>query len=250
MTPGILITGGAGSLGKEFVRLLHKDKRLTVVDNSEWACAELRQEFPDVEIVLADFNGDDYNKAFNYVIHCAAYKHVDLAEDNVSAIIANNLTATAEFYRELLCNKVLYISTDKAVEPISVYGASKMIIERLTWSMGGSVARCGNFLGSSGSVIPVWEKAIREGKPIPVTDEKMVRFVSDPKKAVKEIWTDFLAGKTLIIPSTREVRLMDLLTEVLRKHKFMNPGAYVPGVRVIGVRPGEKLVEKLRWDYE
>lgn len=245
----ILVTGGAGSLGKEFVRLLNPNHQVTVVDNNEWAVAELRSEFPDVQVFLKDFA--DVTGHYDYVIHCAAYKHVDICEDNIMTCVENNIVSTGKFYRKLGPDtRLLYVSTDKAVEPISVYGMTKAIAERLTWQVGGSVARCGNFLHSSGSVIPVWEKCIRENKPIKITDERMVRYVSKMEDAVKEIWDRFCTGETLIIPEVREVRLLDLLSEVLKKHSIMMPSAYEPGVEIIGMRRGEKLREKLMWDQE
>ena len=249
----VLITGGAGSLGKAFVKLLHKDYHVVVVDNSEWAISELQTEFPDLSTVLADFSTMPLAEDYDFVIHCAAYKHVGLGEENVAEFIDNNLTKTVEFYKRLdkiRVGQLLYISTDKAVEPISAYGMTKALAERLTWQIGGQVARSGNFIGSSGSVIPVWEKQIREGKPVSITDERMVRYVIDLDEGAKQIWAKFLENERLIVPEMREVRIMDLLADVLKRHAYMNPQAYEPGVTVIGIGAGEKLREKLKWDDE
>ena len=246
-----LITGGAGSLGKAFIKLL-KDYNLIIVDNNEWAMAEIEDQ-DNLTKILGDFSTVPLNDDYDYVIHCAAYKHVNLGEENVAEFIENNLTKTIAFYdmlNSIRVGQLLYISTDKAVEPISAYGATKMLAERLTYQVGGQVARCGNFLSSSGSVIPLWEKQINEGKAISITDEKMVRYVMDLDEGVKEIWTRFLLGEKLIVPKMRKVRIMDLLREVLKKHHYMTPSAYEPGVKIIGIRPGEKLEERLKWSHE
>lgn len=244
MGSSILITGGAGSLGKEFVRLLHKTHEITVVDNNEWAVAELRSEFPDLDIRLADF--DHFKSNHDYVIHCAAYKHVNLGEENTASFIQNNLIKTMRFYQNV-SGQILYISTDKAVEPISAYGMTKALAEKLTWDHGGQVARCGNFLNSSGSVIPVWEKQIAEGKPLTITDERMTRYVLEMDRAVDLIWTRFLLGERLIVPVLGEpVGLKDLAKTVLERHG--KDDTYP--IEIIGMRPGEKLHEKLKWEWE
>lgn len=244
----VLITGGAGSVGREFVRLLKDDYKVTVVDSNEWAVAELQQEFPDVRVKLADFSSLSGVRT-NYILHLAAYKHVNLGETNIADFVENNVSKTIEFYKKAKCNRLLYLSTDKAVEPISAYGATKMLAERLTWSVGGQVARCGNFLHSSGSVIPVWEKAIKDSQPIPITDEKMTRYVCKMDEAVKEIWERFLKGERLIIPKSDHVKLLDLLNDVLKKHN-LTIKKYKPGIKTIGIRPGEKMTEKLKWSWE
>lgn len=245
----ILLTGGAGSLGKAFVRLL-KDHDLTVIDSNEWALAELQAEFPKVKCILDDFvNWRFAQEPAEVLIHLAAYKHVEIGEDNVPTFISNNIVKTEILFREAQTynTDILFISTDKAVEPISLYGFTKAIGERLARYYGGSVARLGNILSSSGSVIPIWEKAIAEGRPIPITDERMVRYFIEDFDAANQIWHEFLKGEKLIIPKCEEIRLMDLLREVLTRH-----GKTIAdiGVEVIGLRPGEKIREKLTWEDE
>lgn len=250
----VLITGGAGSLGKAFVRLLHNKHNVIVVDNNEWACAALQSEFPDVTVLMKDFEKYrfDDNPA-DVVIHCAAYKHVDLGELNPHSFIENNVTKTGKLFA--LCQQfnvdILFISTDKAVEPISTYGFTKALGERLAWHYGGKVARLGNILNSSGSVIPVWEQAIEEKKPIRITDERMTRYLIEDIDAVSQIWDGYLKGKRLIIPHMDEpVRLLDILLQVFQRHGYKEAADYEPGALIIGMRPGEKLHEKLRWDSE
>lgn len=240
----------AGSLGKAFVRYLKDAHELIGYDNSEWAVAEFKQEFPDVDIRLGDFTNWNIKKdPVKGIIHTAAYKHVNLGEVNVDAFIDNNINKTRELFCEatMLGTSIVFISTDKAVEPISLYGYTKAIGEYITNQYGGTVVRCGNFISSSGSVIPTWEKAIAEGKPIPITHLDMKRFVIDVDDAAKQIWDGLLKGEKLIIPKCKEVGIMELLKEVLKKHKLTEEDV---SVDFIGIRDGEKLQEKLMWDKE
>lgn len=249
----ILITGGAGSLGKAFVDLLQDQHTVTVVDNNEWAVAELKSHYPRVTCHLGDFEQYPLSGSEDVIIHAAAYKHVNLGECLASSFVKNNLSKTLKFYEQIRhgITRLLYISTDKSVEPVSVYGATKFLAERLTWEINGQVARLGNILSSSGSVIPTWEKAIIEKRPIPITDERMTRYSIEDKEAVEEIWAQFLAGNRLIVPSMGEPkRILDLMAEVLKRHGYEKASDYTPGVELVGMRPGEKLYEKLFWDSE
>lgn len=253
MQKEILITGGAGSLGRAFVKLLHAEHKITVIDNNEWAIAELSTSYPQVECRLGDFSEYRMSGIEDIVIHTAAYKHVDLAENNVESVIHNNLTKTIQFYHEVdrTLARVLYISTDKAVEPVSAYGASKYLAECLTRELGGSVARLGNLLESSGSVIPTWETQIKEKRPITITDERMTRYVIDVDSAAQQLWDQFMEGRLLCIPEMGEpIRILDLMAEVLKRHGYEKASDYTPGVQIIGMRKGEKLHEKLVWDKE
>ena len=249
----VLITGGAGSLGRAFVKLLHKDYRVVVIDSNEWAIAELQKEFPDVEVYLDDFVNWRFDEVpCDYLIHLAAYKHINLGEENPMAFIENNVLKTKKLFQEAYKYNVdtLFMSTDKAVEPISTYGYTKAIGENLAKDFDFAIARCGNILSSSGSVIPTWEDAINNKRPIPITDERMTRWVIEDFDAVNQIWDMFKSGKKLIIPQCTEVRLLDLLTMVLKKHGYDKASDYEPGIQVIGLRNKEKLSEKLFWEDE
>lgn len=248
----IIITGAAGTLGTAFVKLLHKEYKVTAIDNNEWALAQLADKY-DIETHLMDFGDYSYPKLpCDTIIHCAAYKHVNLGEENVDAFIENNINKTRKLFKEAQFGgaDILFISTDKAVEPSSLYGYTKAIGEHLAKEYDGHVARCGNFLSSTGSVIPVWENQITEGRPITITDERMMRYVIEDYDAVNRIWHSFLAGDRLIIPKCEERRVLDILGDVLKKHGYEHAGDYEPGVSIIGMRPGERLREKLRWDNE
>lgn len=251
MTPqSVFITGIAGTLGKAFARfLVSQGYDVHGIDSNEWAVAVVRRELPDVDVVLGDIT--ESKTLCLYCIHCAAYKHVDLVEDNVESAITNNVTKLISFLRSMKGSQFLFISSDKAVEPISVYGYTKALGEHLTWQAGGQVARLGNILASNGSVIPLWEEAISNKQPIPITDERMTRYVIEAEDAVAQIWQGFLQGKKLIIPNMgHSIRIMDLLEDTLKRHGYGTVEAYPPGVEVIGMRKGEKLTEMLRWNHE
>ncbi len=243
----VLITGGAGSLGRAFIKTLH-NVSVTVVDSNEWAVAECQKLFPDVEFILGDFT-DVELEPYDYVIHCAAYKHVDLGQNNQESFVSNNIIKTMKLFKELhrLRTPFLFISTDKAVKPINFYGFTKAIGEELALYYGGSVGRCGNLLASSGSVIPIWEQAIKDKLPIPITDINMIRYVIEDIQAATVLWNEFLEGNKVIIPLCKEVRLLDMLSDVLKRHGYNSAEEYTPGVEIIGIRPGEKLREEMEW---
>lgn len=248
--PTVLITGGAGSLGRAFCRLLHNSANVVVIDNSEWAVAELKKAMPDVEVYLMDFADWKFSEIpCEYLIHLAAYKHINLGETSHKTFIENNINKTIKLFDEAFKYNIdlLFMSTDKAVEPISVYGYTKALGEELAKGYGFAVARCGNILASNGSVIPTWEECIRNEKPIPITDERMTRWVIEDYDAVNQIWDMFKSGEKLIIPKCNEVRLLDLLTMVLKRHDKTIADVTV---EVTGIRNKEKLAEKLRWEWE
>jgi len=253
----ILITGGAGSLGNAFTHLLSGEGHTVfVVDSNEWAIAELQSKnLTGVKCYLTDFSDISTFDAvnFTYCIHAAAYKHLPLGEENPHAFIENNVAKTAKLFKELsnFGTKTLFISTDKAVEPQSTYGYTKALGEDLARHHGFSIARLGNILESSGSVIPVWEKQIAKKEPITITSWDMPRYFIDADAAVDNIWSCFIMGQKLITPEMgNPVSLRELLENVLQRHGFSSTEEYEPGFVEIGVRPKEKLVEKLKWDWE
>ena len=254
MTKTVLITGAGGSLGKEFVKYLVEQKHIVIgLDSCEWSVAELKNDYPQIKILLKDIEMWRFDQdPCELVINCAAYKHVGLGEDNPHDFIDNNLVKTGKLFSEAYKNgaEILQISSDKAVEPISTYGFTKALGEKLCTHYNGYIARLGNIVNSSGSVLPVWEQAIREGKKIKVTDLDMERYVIDVKEAVKQIWQGYLEGKKLIIPEMgKPIKLYDLLCKVLKKHN-LNYDSLYGRIEIIGIRKGEKMKEKLRWDWE
>jgi len=245
----VLLIGGAGSLGKAFARYLHTDYKVSVLDSSEWSCAELEQELPDVEVILKDMEKWSFPQhPCHTIVLLAAYKHLPLGEKNVHSFVEYNLEKTGKVLAEAYKHNVdiLFISSDKAVEPISAYGYTKALGECLAREYNASIARLGNIINSSGSVIPVWEKAIEQNKPLKITDPEMTRYMIHEDDAVAQIWTQFLEGKKLIIPECTEVKLIHLAQTILRIHN--KPTDYP--IEIIGVRDKEKMSEKLRWNWE
>jgi FlaA1/EpsC-like NDP-sugar epimerase len=241
----ILLTG-AGSLGEAFIELL-RGNQLTVIESHEETVARLSDKYPEVRFILDDFSEWKFDQdPVEVLIHTAAYKHLPLGEENPNSFIDTNIIKTRKLFAEAFKNNVdiLFISTDKAVEPCNLYGYTKAIGEKLCTFYNGSIARCGNFLGSSGSVIPVWEQCIKDNKPIKITDPEMKRFVIELDDAAKQIWDDFTQGKKLIIPTMQEITLEGIKLLVLNKHG-LSPDY---PTEIIGKREGEKMSEKLRWE--
>lgn len=232
----ILITGICGTLGAEFYRQLKKDNEVFGIDANEWAVAERN----DPNIFLGDYR--HHKGSYDLIIHCAAYKHIELCETNKDACIRNNVLNLVWAYKNIQ-GKWLFISTDKAVEPSSVYGQAKQLAENFFKDKGEIVARLGNIYKSSGSVIPLWEKQYSEGKPLTITDPAMTRYFIKVDKAVEsilELWKKTKAGDTIIPELGQPVKLKDMVKQLY--------GDYP--TRIIGLRPGEKMREKLKWDWE
>jgi len=249
----ILITGACGTWGTEFVKQLKDRHEIIGIDNTEKAVADFRRQFPKIKMHLMDFVDWDFEKDnVDVTVHLAAYKHIDLAEVNVDSCISNNITKTSKFFKNANDSgvKILFISTDKAVEPISVYGLSKTLGERLAWQYGGQVARSGNIIGANGSVIHIWRDCVKNELPICVTDMKMKRYFIEVEDAVRISWDGFLKGKKLTIVDVGGKRLLkDIINDVLAE-SGKTIETYKPGIQIIGKRPGERLEDKIRWDDE
>jgi len=243
----ILITGAAGTLGTELCKqLLDRGDSVVAVDNCEWAVAQLF-DHPNMTKVLGCFG--DMTGKYDLIIAAAAYKHIDLIEKNQQAGFWNNVMLLEKLYNQVK-GQILFISTDKAVEPSSYYGKTKKIGEKLTFERNGIVARLGNIMASSGSVIPKWEKCIEEGKPLPITDPDMTRYMIPVEDAVKKILAllpKAKAGQVIIPEMGQPLKLEDIANKVLSEHD--EDWTTYPK-EIIGLRPGEKMHEKLHYDYE
>ncbi len=268
----ILITGGAGSIGSEIVRqvLNFKPKRIIVLDQAETPLHNLSLEIealnPDFEVckVIGDIrNKEAIKKVFNeympqIVFHAAAYKHVPLMEDNPSQAILTNVDGTknlADLSCEFKVEKFVMISTDKAVNPSSIMGASKRIAEIYVQSLQFNkkcvntkfiTTRFGNVLGSNGSVVPLFTKQIAEGGPITLTHPDIIRYfmtIPEACQLVLEAATMGRGGEIYIFDMGNPVKIIDLA------HKMIKLAGFVPGkeikIQITGLRPGEKLYEEL-----
>jgi len=236
----ILITGGAGSLGKEFVKQFRKDHDVIAIDNNEWAVAS------NPGTILCDYDEFNYEAyPLDLVVHTAAYKHVDLGENNPDAFIDNNIVKTLKLFKRLQSQATpfIFISTDKAVRPVNLYGFTKAIGEKLALFYGGHIARLGNLIGSNGSVIPLWEEQLKNNEPLTITNLDMERYLIDIDEAVRQVIFQYEQGERIIIPKMEKVKLVHLVETVLRQHN--KPIDYP--INIIGLRPGEKMVEEMEW---
>jgi UDP-N-acetylglucosamine 4,6-dehydratase/5-epimerase len=254
----ILITGGTGSFGHRFVSTLIKQfnlKRLVIYSRDELKQYEMEQKFYKHRDLLRFFIGDVRDKdrlkeamrGIDIVIHAAALKQVPAAEYNPMECIKTNIHGAENIIQAALDNnvgRVIALSTDKAANPINLYGATKLASDKLfvaANNMSGgrtkfSVVRYGNVVGSRGSVVPLFEKLIEEGSDhLPITHEGMTRFWITLQEGVDFVINNLklMQGGEVFVPKIPSVRIVDLA-------KAMAPDLQI---KIIGIRPGEKLHE-------
>ena len=193
----------------------------------------------------------------NVIFHCAAYKHVPMMEENQVAAVENNVFGTKNLLDAALAHKVgrfVLISTDKAVAPVSVYGASKMLCEKLVLDAAKKAAagqaimfvRFGNVLGSRGSILPLFQNQIKTGGPITVTDEKMERFfMTIPEACSLVLQTGGVGqnGKSYLLDMGEPVKIIDLAKQII-KFSGLEPYKDID-IKIVGARKGERLIEPL-----
>jgi len=265
----ILVSGAGGSIGSELCRQISRfsPEALVLVEYSENNLfqieLELREVFPDLTIhpELVDIKDRDrLQKVFKQyqpqvVFHAAAFKHVPMMERHPHSALRNNVVGTknlAELSDQYRVETFIFISTDKAVQPTSVMGATKRIGEMIIQEMNSksntnfAAVRFGNVLGSSGSVIPTFERQIKKGGPVTVTDPRMTRyFMTIPEAAQLVIQAGAMAqgGEIFVLDMGEPVKIMDLAEDLIRLHG-LEPGRDIK-IEIIGIRPGEKLHEGL-----
>ncbi len=264
----VLITGGGGSIGSELARQMAKigPSRLTLLDNYENGAYDIQQElktrYPElnlrVEIVnVCDREGIDRVLRKNtpdIVLHAAAHKHVPLMERNVMEAVKNNVFGTlnvVEACEKFGVKRFIMISTDKAVNPTNVMGATKRMCEMIVQSRKGvttsfSATRFGNVLGSNGSVIPLFRRQIANGGPVTVTDRRITRyFMTIPEASQLVMTSGAMAknGELYVLDMGEPVKILDLAEEMIRLSGF-EPYKDIEIVNT-GLRPGEKLYEEL-----
>lgn len=265
----ILITGAAGSIGAELARQCAKfnPSSLILLDQAESPLHELELEFNEKgisfkhEVVIGDVrNQDRMRNVFNtfkphIVFHAAAYKHVPMMENNPSESILTNILGTktvADLAVEFKVEKFVMISTDKAVNPTNVMGASKRIAEIYTQSLGKTAqtkfitTRFGNVLGSNGSVIPRFKKQIEEGGPITITHPDITRFfmtIPEACQLVLEAGCMGKGGEIFVFDMGQSVKIIDLARKMIKLSGLKEDR----DIKIIytGLRPGEKLFEEL-----
>jgi len=253
----ILVTGGAGFFGQKFVEVIlrdHNPKSVRVYDNRELAEVEMQRKFNDsrLRFLIGDVRDKDrLYRAMNgvdIVIHAAALKHVPIAEYNPFEAIKTNVNGTANVIDAAIDNcveKAILISSDKAVNPVSLYGATKLCAEKLFIQANSyvgdrktlfSCVRYVNVLGSCGSIIPLFLEQKKAGT-VTVTHEKMTRFFMTLEQGVTLVINSLekMHGGETFIPKTPSMKIMDLA-------KAVAPEAQI---KITGIRPGEKLQESL-----
>ncbi|MBS4538818.1 polysaccharide biosynthesis protein [Clostridium sp. D2Q-11] len=270
----ILVTGGGGSIGSELCRQIAKfhAKEIIILDiyenNAYDLQNELKRKFKDIntKIIIASIRDRERinevmkNLTPDIVFHVAAHKHVPLMEDNPKEAIKNNVFGTinvADAADKMQVKKFVLISTDKAVNPTNVMGASKRICEMYIQSMDRIsqtefvAVRFGNVLGSNGSVVPLFTKQISEGGPVTVTHEEVIRYFMTIQEAVQlviQAGTMASGGEVFILNMGEPVRILKLAEDLIRLSGF-EPYVDIP-IIITGLRPGEKLYEELLLDEE
>ena len=269
----ILVTGAAGSIGSEICRQVihYKPKKLVLLDQAESNLYDLEHEFKSLviaenwEIVIGDVtNYSRMERLFshfkpNIVYHAAAYKHVPLMELNPSEAVTTNVSGTKNLVN--LSNifnvqKFVLISTDKAVNPTSIMGASKRIAEIYAQSYNEKsntqyiTTRFGNVLGSNGSVIPLFKKQIENGGPLTVTDENITRYfmtIPEACQLVLEAGNMGNGGEIFVFDMGESVKIIDLAKKMIKLSGLEEDDI---NIKITGLRPGEKLYEELLSDSE
>lgn len=269
----VLITGAAGSIGSEIARKLitAKCKKLILVDISESALYNLQQEFfqskfENFELVIADIR--DHNRLSqtfetykpSIVFHSAAYKHVPLMEKNPNEAVSVNVCGTKNVANLSILygvKKCILISTDKAVNPTNVMGATKRLAELYFNCLNKKsntkfiATRFGNVIGSSGSVIPLFRKQIEAGGPITITDKEMTRYfmtISMASHLVLQASSIGNGGEIFVFKMGSPTRVYDLALKMIALSNLQFPEDI--NIKIIGIRPGEKIMEELYSDSE
>ncbi|MGL4944641.1 MAG: UDP-N-acetylglucosamine 4,6-dehydratase family protein, partial [Fusobacteriaceae bacterium] len=264
----VFVTGGAGSIGSELARQIarYNPKKLVTIDVNEndlyFLELELKRSFKELHMQSEICNIREADKVEllfnrykpNIVFHAAAHKHVPLMEHNPEEAIKNNIFGTkkvAEMAIKYGAERFVLISTDKAVNPTNIMGATKRACEIVVESMNGKsdtkfmAVRCGNVLGSNGSVIPIFKKLISEGKNLTLTHPDITRyFMTIPEAAQLVIEAGSLGkgGELFILDMGEPVKIIDLARTMI---KLSNADV---DIEIVGLRPGEKLYEELLYD--
>ena len=270
----VLVTGGGGSIGSELCRQIaaHEPKKLIIFDiyenNAYEIQQELRRTYPQLELITLIGSVRDTERVESIfdiyrpeiVFHAAAHKHVPLMEDSPNEAIKNNVFGTyhvAKAADKYGVNTFVLISTDKAVNPTNIMGASKRICEMIVQMMANAsrtkfvAVRFGNVLGSNGSVIPLFKKQIEEGGPVTVTHPDIIRyFMTIPEAVSLVLQAGAYAnrGEIFVLDMGEPVHIDDLARNLIRLSGF-EPDVDIE-IKYTGLRPGEKLYEEMLMDEE
>jgi len=253
----VLITGGTGSFGQNFLKFLlkrYKCKRIVIFSRDELKQSEMHENYKNLE--LRFFLGDVRDKErveaatreVDILIHAAAMKQVPASEYNPTECIKTNIIGAQNIIAAAIKNnirKVIALSTDKAVNPINLYGATKLVSDKLFVAANNitgkyktifSVVRYGNVVGSRGSVLPFFKKLIEDNKNyFPITDPEMTRFWYEMDSAIKFVdkSLNLMKGGEIFVPKIKSIKIVDLAKSLNDKYKL----------KITGIRPGEKIHE-------
>ncbi len=270
----VLITGACGTVGRELLRQVvkHQPAQIIGLDNNESELFFLMEGYaqqPNVKLYLGDVRDKDKliqsMRGVDVVLHSAALKHVILCEESPRDAIQSNILGVQNIIDAATINKVervLFTSSDKAVNPTNVMGTSKLMGERLMTAANATrrgdfpifaSTRFGNVLGSRGSVIPLFKRQIEQGGPVTLTDERMSRFIMTLEEAVRLVMeSTFLArGGEVFVTKMPVLRIPDLATVMVEElAPRASQGTAPIEIKIIGSKPGEKLYEELMNDEE
>jgi len=270
----VLITGAGGSIGSEIARqiALYDPDKLVLLDNYENNLFELQNElghlYPEMELETVVANVREAKRLVaifkrirpTIVFHAAAHKHVPLMEGNPGEAVKNNIYGTLNVSRAAIAAKVkrfVLISTDKAVNPTNIMGATKRVAEIIIQTLNTmgttefAAVRFGNVLGSNGSVIPTFQRQIAEGGPVTVTHREITRyFMTIPEAAQLVIQAGIMAqgGEIFVLDMGKPVKIYELARRMIKLSGY-EPETEIP-IEVVGLRPGEKLYEELLLEAE
>lgn len=251
----VFLTGGTGSLGRAILKRAESADEYTIYSRDEVKQSQLRTKYPQYRYILGDVRDENWlslsMRGHTLVIHAAAYKQVPQAEINAAECMDINVLGSRAVARaavRLGVEHVIGISTDKACAPMSMYGASKMLMERIfaQASLWGETrficVRYGNVLGSRGSVVPFFKKQIEERRRLTITDEKMTRFWLTLEDAVGLIRQaqSILGNGLIIVPKLPSCTMQELALALIEMCRVPDVG-----IQIIGRRPGERVHERL-----
>jgi len=259
----VLITGAGGSIGSEIVRQCDRfgAKELILIDNSEFNLYQIGEDVPRAKLKLANILDVEIIREIfkryspSLVIHAAAYKHVPICEENITVAIQNNIIGSKNIIDlsiEFNVEKLVVVSTDKAVRPTNVMGATKRVVELYAQNVPSGdteivAVRFGNVLGSSGSVIPKFKKQLEEGGPITVTHPQITRYfmlIPEACQLVLQTATIAKGGELFVLDMGKPVKIVDLAKQMIRL--YGKEGEVE--IEFVGLRDGEKLYEELLLD--
>ena len=255
----IFISGGTGSFGNAFTRLLltkYKPKKIVIYSRDEYKQYLMNEKFPsskfkNLRFLIGDVRDKDRlvlaMKDIDYVVHAAALKQVPVAEYNPMEFVKTNIEGAENIIHASISQKVkkiIALSTDKAANPINLYGATKLASDKIFIAANNivgnqntkfSVVRYGNVLGSRGSVVPLFQKLIADKKALPVTDKRMTRFWITLNEGINFVTSSFrrMLGGEIFVPKIPSVKIIDLAKAMSSNNR----------IKIIGIRPGEKMHE-------